>query len=250
MVLGHSTAGRSARLVASAGAIALALSGFLATGGASAAGAAVTAPRGTVVPSSVVPASLPYHVAYPSKTAASDGTIGPDASCHINCGTGGIPVYLITPTNYGYLSGIHACRVLGGDGNSYGVECADLYATSPAAGFVDVFAAADGYCQSVANGSYPECANVSVLFSSHNGAGDNFAATDGVCGHSNGPCVSGGRDSFIGLGYSVVEGCAGAGTYNEWWTVDQTGSTVELPGSDHTTTSTSNLASQHAIICP
>jgi hypothetical protein len=245
MVVGHFPAGLSARLLASIGAIAVALCVPLATSGASAAGATVSTPRGTVARS-----SLPYHVAYPSETIPSKGTSSPDASCHENCGSGGIPVYLITPTNYGYLSGIHACRVLGGDGNSYGVECADLYATAPESGVVDVFAAADGYCQLVANGSSTECANVSILFSEHNGAGDNYVATDGVCGHSYGPC-SGGRNSFIGYGYSVVDSCdISPGSYNEWWTVDQTGSSVQLPVSDRTTASTSNLASQHAIICP
>ena len=205
MIGGQFPAGRSVRLLALIGAIALALCGPLATSGASAAGAAVSAPRGTMAP-----ISLPYHVAYPSKTVTSNGTDSPAASCHINCGTGGILIYLISPTNYGYLSGIHACRVLGGDGNSYGVECADLYATAPESGVVEVYAAADGYCQSVANKSYLQCANQGILFSAHNGAGDNYVATDGVCGHSNGPCVSGGRDSYIEDGFSVINNTCGA----------------------------------------
>jgi hypothetical protein len=158
----------------------------------------------------------------------------------------GIPVFDVTSA--GTLAGVHACLSLGSDGTNQGVECADLYATPDGNGGVDVFPYGEAFCN---HGSdYPRCANVTVYLNVNDATGLGSPHDKYVCGHSAGNCVNNGRNYFIGLDFIDLSGCGGVGTASEVWTVDWTGSDIELPGSGLNVTSTANLGSGHAIVCP
>jgi hypothetical protein len=159
--------------------------------------------------------------------------------------TAGIPTYHVTSA--GALAGIHACLSLGNDGINQGVECADLYA-APKNGGVDVFPLAEGFCNH--GSTYPQCANVDIFLNVNLGNGASGTIDEGICGHSNGNCVNGGRNYFLGSNGFHLTGCGGIGTTSEVWTVDWAGSDIELPGSALNVASTSNLGSGHALVCP
>jgi hypothetical protein len=158
----------------------------------------------------------------------------------------GIPTFHVTSA--GTLAGIHACLSLGSDGTNQGVECADLYAAPDGNGGVDVFPEAEGFCNH--GTSYPQCANVDILLNVNLGTGAAGTTDEGVCGHSHGDCVKNNRNFFIGNDGFDLTGCGGVGTSSEVWTVDWTGSVIELPTSGMNVTSTSNLGSGHALVCP
>jgi len=159
----------------------------------------------------------------------------------------GIPVFIVTSP--GTLAGVHACLKLGTFRGNQAVECADLFATPDGNGGVDVFPAAEGFCNN--GSSYPQCANVDIDFNVNSGNGLGSLHDSGICGHSAGNCADNNRNYFIGNdGLGLGSGCGGAGTINEVWTVDWTGSTIELPGgTGDTVASSSNLGSGHAIVC-
>jgi hypothetical protein len=173
---------------------------------------------------------------------------------------GGIPVYFVQATGsdpdvQGCLDGIHACRVLGNDGTTQAVECADVYADSDEAGapgeaFVSPMI--EGYCQTISTGFLVQCANVDIPFELATPKAVSAQFTD-VCGHSNGSCDAFGqgdtRNYAMGNFFQAPAACQGPGSQNEFWTVAQAGGTIELPGSDKKVSSSSNLASPHAIVC-
>jgi hypothetical protein len=158
----------------------------------------------------------------------------------------GIPTFYVTSA--GALAGVHACLSLGTDGTNQGVECADVYAAPDGNGGVYVFPEAEGFCNH--GSSYPQCANVDILLNVNLGTGAGSPIDEGICGHSYGNCVNNARNYFIGEDGFDLSGCGGVGTSSEVWTVDWTGSTIELPKSGKNVTSTSNLGSGHAIVCP
>jgi hypothetical protein len=172
----------------------------------------------------------------------------------------GIPVYFVEATGSdvevaGCLDGIHACRVLGNDGTTQAVECADLYAESDEAGDPGVTIVSpmiEGYCQTISTGFLVQCANVDVSFEAATPQAVSAHFTD-VCGHSNGPCDAFGqgdtRNYQLGGFFQAPADCHGPGSGNEFWAVALAGATIQLPGSDKKVSSNSNLASQHAIVC-
>jgi hypothetical protein len=234
-----------AALASVAAAVAIAC-GSLAASPASAAPAAKV-PRAAATPAK---APFPYHVAVRSgyiHTAGRTASPGiPGAAS-----TTSIPIYYITPTNYGYLSGIHACLPLGNDGTNQAVECADLWAgPDPTPGLVDVYPVAEGYCQNLSDhNSYPKCSFISLeleLAQGNGAVGDIFG---GECGASSAPCGTNRRNYFDGY-VLTIGGCdPEPGTAYEFWSVVRDDSMFFLP-SGHEVTSPENLASPHAIICP
>ena len=164
----------------------------------------------------------------------------------------GIPVYHLTQDEEGEcLSGIHACRSLGNDGTTQGVECADLYYGGlNSAGDLIISSVAEGYCQPVSGGAMTQCANITVSFDFNTGNGESTSSDPGLilCGHSNGPCMNN-RNEVVADFLPIPSGCGGPGSVHEVWTVDYTDNIIQLPGSDDKVISHSNLASQHAIVC-
>jgi hypothetical protein len=216
---------------------------------------AAAAPQATVAVHPEAPAA--NHVVFPSYYVTPAGKRLSVAEFHAEATTqaaaGSLPVFLITSSDYGYLDGIHSCRLVG---NPYydvqGVECADLYADSPKSGVVAVLPAGEGYCQSAAY--YPQCANVTFKSEVANtlSPGDTITAVSGpvYCGHTHGACATDAPNMFTGNSKISTTGCNRTpGEGNEFWTVVLPGTTIELPG-DVNVSATSNLASQHAIVCP
>lgn len=173
----------------------------------------------------------------------------------------GIPVYFVEATGsdtdvQGCLDGIHACRVLGNDGTTQAVECADLYALNDEVGDPGVTVVSpmiEAYCQTISSGFLVQCANVDVSFELAAAPHSVSAHFTDQCGHSNGSCDAFGqgdtRNYQLGSFFQAPAACQGPGTGNEFWAVALAGGTIELPGSDKTVSSSSNLASQHAIVC-
>lgn len=224
----------SRRLVT--GALALAsVAAMLVTGMLTSPVSAAEAGTAPAVNSPGLAAQLPRLLNSPAKPTATTAS--------------GIPIWHITSAE---LIG-HTCRALGNYGTNQGVECADILAGPGAtAGTVDIWPVAEAYCENLANRSFePQCANAVMIMTLNSPLQHTI---NGVaimaCGHANGPCAVNNRNYLIGNEYTV-SGCnTNAGGPNEFWSVIQTDSSVQLPGSDKTVTSTSNLASSHAIICP
>jgi hypothetical protein len=213
--------------------------------GASAASAAVTGSG----PRLAAPAGVahPYRVAVPSGYVHTANRAAVSSTSNA---ANTIPVYYITSTNYGYLTGIHACLALGNDGTNQGVECEDVYAYAPSSGTVAVFPVAEGICQNLANKSdYPQCRTNGIDFALATGIGYNTPTSTGVCGtYSTSPCVDNGRNYYLGTGIQL-SGCdTTPGDINEVWSVNWNGSAIALPSS-RVVLSKANAASPHAIIC-
>jgi hypothetical protein len=162
--------------------------------------------------------------------------------------TASIPVYIVTSP--GLLSGIHACRVLGSDDFTQGVACADLFAEPDGSGGVEVTAETEGICQIIGSNSFPECANITMLFSVNSAVAHNLGGVfSGECGHQFGPCESP-RTFFAGNFWDIPGPCnASPGSRNEVWTVVFGGADIELPSTGDQRFLASNLGSQHAIVC-
>jgi hypothetical protein len=186
----------------------------------------------------------------PAATAAN--TISPSATSN----NSNIPVYYIPSTGGWYLKGIHACKSLGNDGFTQGVMCTDMYAAHDPNGGIDVTPVVEGICQSLHNGSYPECAEIYVQFELARASGLNGEEWDAPCGHSSGSCGTG-RHYVDGFPIHSTGCDTRPGSSDEFWTliwgyptrVNPT-SYIELPGSAQTLRLQGNLASQHAIVCP
>jgi hypothetical protein len=225
---------------------------FLASVAALAAAAAVFAAptsalaSGPTQTSPVTTASPPTEIS--CTQLSSDGSVNGIPIYYVVANQGVSPVYC--------LKGIHNCEALGNDGVTQAVVCADLIAQANGSGDVDVISQAEGYCQNLANNSdYPQCANVEMTSElADAGAGISGPVTQ-YCGHTHGNCVNNGRNYFYAgewvLPYTA--GCGGPGSDYELWS-DITGhaldTTIEVPVSDSQFSLASNLASQHAIVCP
>lgn len=162
----------------------------------------------------------------------------------------GIPIYK-APSHQGCLSGTHKCMIIGSAVNPnnnhtiQGVECVDGWADS----LIEVESVASAYCQDHSNGdALVQCANIVIPFELAD-PGNTFSADHLQCGHSLGACNTG-RNFLQGIQQEEHSTSCSSGSPNEWWGVDTSGGTIELPGSDHTVTSTSNLSSGHGIPCP
>jgi hypothetical protein len=171
--------------------------------------------------------------------------------------TATIPIYYITSTNYGFLTGIHACKALGNDGTNQGVVCADVFAYPPSAslGGVAVFPFLESYCQNLADhNDYPACNEKVIPFTLANGAGQVISATTvDACGPYAGtdtPCPSG-RQLTGGAHGFLISGCdPEPGTIYEMWSVEYGIGLIHLPTTNKPVGGTaSNLASPHAIVC-
>jgi hypothetical protein len=211
-------------------------------------GTAVAATSTRTAPARSVPG--PAHVAKPSFFVTATGRrIAPGAA---GLNVADEPVYVITATNYGSLPLAHRCATLGTYGNATGVECSDLYAFPPDGGQALVVPEAEAYCQG--GGGYPQCADVAIYnaLGEANGTSSMSAAAI-LCGHTLGPCVNGGRNTGQGNALQTPTGCnPNPGTAYEFWSVDLKfagfESGVDLPG-DHWVYPSSNLSSNHVIIC-
>jgi hypothetical protein len=161
-----------------------------------------------------------------------------------------IPIYYISPTNYGFLSGIHACRSVVNHSGTQGVICADLYATPYGSTGVQIDPVQESFCN--AGSSYPECYEVVVNFELGQGNGSVSPVSHFFCASWEPPsCASGTRNKTGGdNSVAIVQGCnPNPGTANEAWSVILTDSQVGL-SSQYYGIIQPNLGSQHAIVCP
>jgi hypothetical protein len=167
---------------------------------------------------------------------------------------GGLPVYLV-PSAEGCLDGIHACKLLGTYGGDKAVECVDIFVNGDPQNPI-AYPVVSGICETT-GGTLLQCANVHIPFDLNSPNG-NHGVHDAICGHSAGPCDNPAipnennaydHNSYLGDPFITPSGCAAGGSVHELWTVALSGGTIELPGSDHTVTSSSNMGSPHAIVC-
>lgn len=196
-------------------------------------------------------APAPSHVAFPSYYVTPAGqrlsVAEVDADAETPAESDSVPVFYISSSNEGYLTGIHACEALGSYKGTQGVACADLYA-SISSGDVSVQAAEDGFCQDPAG--YVECAQIvfvpDIAVASPSGT-DVYEDDDQSCGHNLGACP-GGVYQVHGGTPVPPNGCNTApGEGSEFWTVLAPVTAIELPG-DVDVYSTGNFASPHAIV--
>jgi hypothetical protein len=178
--------------------------------------------------------------------------------------TEAIPIFFVG-SSPAVLNGLHTCLVMGNDGNTQGVECADVVAESDRGLGVRVAPFVQAVCQSLSNpGSFPQCGEIDIV------SGINNAQSQFLTGFNNntcGPppdlaCLNGAtngpnpgiRNEFLG-NYADIQGCnEAAGGPNEVWAVDLVNSLIELPGTAgvrpaKNVFSSRNLASGHAIVC-
>jgi len=216
-------------------------------------------PAVTAVTSAIAPPSA--AVAVPSAYLNPETGVVTPATRESRLSSSAFPVYYITSTNKGYLSGIHRCRLIGNDGINQGVECADLYAVPDSSdGFpgVDVSAAAEGFCQNLGNTSdYPACQAIDIGFQAAQAGGTITPFWGLFCGAATGgPNCTTGRQSEIADGAGAyihqdsITGCvAQPGTVNEYWTTLESGDSIQLPSGTQVAVG-GNWSSQHAIVCP
>jgi hypothetical protein len=162
----------------------------------------------------------------------------------------GIPVFFTDSSSVGCLDGIHTCRVVGNDGTTQAVECADIFAEGPGENGntnLDVWPVEEGYCQNLATDDIVQCANVEMTFQLNNPGGATASYTY-TCGHSAGACDASGRNEDYGNGgsYDGPPDIAPGGQ-NEIWT-EITSCTIQLPGSDMKVSCDGNMGTSHAIV--
>jgi hypothetical protein len=130
-----------------------------------------------------------------------------------------VPVFHITDSNYGTLTGIHKCEVIGTyhSGSLQAVDCADLYAIpddiDPNGGdgpYIDVYPATEAYCQG--SGGYTRCSGV-------------FLYAQLEIAQSPGKATEASVDD-AGCQYPGLSTAACAGNGRNYWT-DDAGSTYE-----------------------
>ncbi|HEX4830605.1 MAG TPA: hypothetical protein VH478_05875 [Trebonia sp.] len=172
-----------------------------------------------------------------------------------------VPVYYITSSTATTLA--HTCLTLGTSGANSAVECSDLVARHIVAGYTQIYAFTEGYCQG--GGTLPQCADVYLENEIGYGAAYTPSAFVAIaCGHSLGACAGPTVNEGAGAGRNYGEGAEGTtvgcdphpGTASEVWTVTLGTSNafgshtegIDLPG-DHWATTTSNLSSAHVIVC-
>jgi len=165
---------------------------------------------------------------------------------------------LIYPAN-GTFS--HNCRVLGGDGMTEAVFCADLATmwefnlSVPDLYVLDLTEKAEVFCQPVGGGTAHQCAGIKVTA----GLYANSSATElvdhiaAVCGAYYGqpPCPASGRFIISRLGWEeptflgpTSHGCEEFLYATDYW-VSVTSTVVRLPGSGTFVQSPPNVASNH-----
>ena len=227
-------------LAVSAPALALACAALI--GGLSAAPASASAPA--LAPAPMVASSAIMRV-------MPDGALAPLPSANVIKPTvtaSGIKTYVVTEA--GYLSGIHTCTELGTD--PYGHEaivCANMWAQPGSGGTILVAPAIQAYCQVGSTDTDVTCANIDESMAVGLGSGGTAGGGSAGCGHSLGSCPANQKYTVIGVGQPVSGNCKGIHTQDEVWTVIKENTSVELPVSDETWVLSSNLSSQHALIC-
>jgi hypothetical protein len=195
-------------------------------------------------------APAPSHVAFPSYyvTPAGQRLSVAEVDADAETPAASVPVYYISSSNEGLLTGIHACEELGSYKGTQGIVCADLYASINSSGGVSVQSEEEGYCQGSAG--YVECASIAfvtdIAVAAPSGT-DVYDNQDQACGHTLGACLSG-RNYFRGTVPLAPDGCNTApGDGSEFWTTIVPDTGIELPG-DVDVVLTGNLSSPHAIV--
>jgi hypothetical protein len=252
MVLKKSVKKRLRFLLAMLATVIAAVGGSLTAAGASA--AATTAGNPVARPST--PSS--GHVAVPSYYVTGTGDrlslAQVDAHAQTAAASGSLPVYFITSTNYGLLGGTHTCVDVGNYNSMHGIVCAELWAgLNPVAPGIDVFPAAEEYCQNSAG--YANCYGTEVffevavadapgasttVFSIYQGCGDGFST----------PCSSNNRNYYTGGSPISRNGCnTTPGHGFEFWSVLDGTSDVETANGHTFFLPGNNFPSLHAIVC-
>jgi hypothetical protein len=230
--------GTAARALALAPACAIVLGGLLAAPASAA--MATTGPAATAAPTATV-------------WTARTGTV-PLASVNVikpSVTAAGVKEYHIKTG--GLLSGIHKCVNLGTDGTYQGVVCADLWAqpSGNAEGDIFVSPALEAYCQVGSTTTIKTCSSIDAFEFSANAFQLEGPPSGAQCGAGFAACPANQRYELIGQHLAVTNGCGGTGSDNEVWTVVEAGTKVDLPSpSFKNLTLGTNLASQHAIVCP
>jgi hypothetical protein len=150
-------------------------------------------------------------------------------------------------TSAGTVPGVHKCYSYGGPVPLEGVSCLDMYVTpSPGAVFVQPYI--EGICHNTTTGGYYACPAIGYYANVNTGSGGHSAHDFMPCGNGYGTCFTPrtywrGNDGITTTGCNPV-----AGSANEFWTVEWSGSWMEITTSDTAITNV-NLGSQHIILC-
>ena len=196
-----------------------------------AASAATVAPTGSTTGTLTAAAALAGHPVQAAAVKPSGYTVD------------GTPVYHLTNHTLAPLATSHACAVAGtNDGTREGVFCSDLVATVNSDGSVSIYPQAEGVCEVISNGTFPQCANIVADFGMWSTLGELSGDWEGTCGHAAGACPTP-RFYTYGAGLTVTSGCFNV------WTVVNAGSTIELPVSAHNAVLGANLGSGHQDVC-
>jgi hypothetical protein len=150
-------------------------------------------------------------------------------------------------TSAGTVPGVHSCHSYGGPVPDEGATCLDMYVT-PSSGAVFVQPYIEGFCHNTTTGAYYACPGVKYFANVNTGDGRHSTHDTMTCGNGSGTCFTP-RTYWKGNDGINITGCNPvAGSANEFWTVEWSGSGMDITSTVSSVTNV-NMGSQHIILC-
>jgi hypothetical protein len=222
--------------------------------------AAIAAVASFFVPISTASASTASTAIHPSASQpGSRGLVSPDtpgiAGIAPSGSIHGVDLYYIPDNGELYqLNTIHTCAQVFLYEDDQGVECTDMYASYNGE-VLRIYPGAEGICQNTVTGVYQQCWGIGIYGGLYSATDGQQASLEDLCGSIDigdhlPPCASGGRTYWTNVDqshYSVYFCDTTVDGPNNVWTDLSAGS--QIIGPTNQGYSSSNLASQHAIVC-